>query len=127
MKTTVKTSVPERRLLTGSSYLLQHLDNEDELLGMIRKAEMELRPCAQCGHPKPSIRYEFYPETEEPHRFHAWCCGREDNVLDAQGVPMIGCWMRTFEYRAVDETDDIKYTLDIIVSKWNRRPGEPYP
>jgi len=122
METTVKASAPERPLPTGSSYLLQHLDNEDELLALIKESEINLHPCAHCGDSKPSIRYEFLPGTEEPHRFHAWCCGHDGS----EDTPSIGCWMRTFVYRATDDVEAIMYALRIVVSKWNRRPGEPF-
>ena len=119
MKTTVRADAPERRLPVGSSYLLQHLDNEDELSLLIKKFENKLLPCTHCGHPMPSIRYEYRLGTEEPHRFHAWCCGKND----IEGVSSIGCWMRSFEWRASDADEDIDFALNAVVSQWNRRPG----
>lgn len=116
MKTTVRANAPERRLPAGSSYLLQHLDNEDELLVLIKAAEARLLSCLHCGHPKPSIRYEFRPEMEEPHRFYAWCSGNE--VGDS--FPC-GCFMRTFDYCAEDNIEAIEYALHAVVFKWNQR------
>jgi len=121
MNTTIKNGVPAHHCPVWSFYSLEHLDNGAELGDLIKKAEERLSSCPFCGHPKPSIRHQFVPEAKEPHRMYVWCCGKDD----MEGVSPCGCWNRTFEYNAADTLEDFIGTLEIIISQWNRRPGQP--
>jgi hypothetical protein len=125
MKTTIRKDAPDGRF-EDEAYALEHLENANEIRSFISAAESILLPCSHCGFPKPSIRYNFRPKCQDPHGFHVWCASH-DFVDGDDGEPLLGCWNRTFEYRAADEIEDMKYTLSIIIAKWNLRLGDSWP
>jgi len=110
---------------------------KDKVRAIIDEYEKMLSPCAHCGREHPHINYTFRPgymspvfahagstkivSKEHPHEVYVKCRWRIPDHPSAA----LGCNIRTMEWFALDDIDDFREALRLIVVTWNRRPGDP--
>ena len=133
MKTTVKEECRNSRTV----YRLNELDNfPPELPELIKAAGCRLRECPCCGKETAWIHYNFtidYCRVGEPqsaHIFTAVCTGqsREANINSSCSTPCVfgACCIQTSTVPNItDNVDNLKETLEYVVSWWNKRPDAP--